>query len=75
MLSRDIVILHDDLTDIFTEMCDVLGKGPTRGGRDENFVMTSVIRALDALQPNGELLVSDKWWARQRSLQEASSSG
>ncbi|EGZ17079.1 hypothetical protein PHYSODRAFT_331096 [Phytophthora sojae] len=58
VLSRDMLILHNDLTDIFSEMCNVLGEIETRSVNDGQFVMLTVIRVLDAMQSNGEAVMS-----------------
>jgi hypothetical protein len=53
VLSRDLLSLNDDLTDVFTEMADKLNQQRTEPV--ENAAMMFVMPFLDGLQPNGSM--------------------
>ncbi|KAF4139080.1 hypothetical protein GN958_ATG11742 [Phytophthora infestans] len=55
VLSRDMLKLHDNLTDAFSEMYGVLAPGNVRYPNDVDEVTLRVIRICDCLRPNGEL--------------------
>ncbi|OWZ09765.1 hypothetical protein PHMEG_00017482 [Phytophthora megakarya] len=58
VLSRDMLKLHDDLTDTFSEMRGMLTESDIRFSSDEDEVTLRLLRICDILQPNDELDVS-----------------